>query len=252
MHCCTVAEAVMDKQTTLRVFSYNIRHAEGVDTRIDLERIAEVISQSDPDLVALQEVDKHCERSGDRDLAAELGRSLDMRHRFGKCMDYQGGEYGMAILSRLRIADTVRHPLPDGAEPRCALEVQVRAERTPFPISFVCIHNDAADSTIGVMQVKALLNALDRRTNPIILAGDFNAESTDRSMQLLREAQWNVLEKEGEPTWPADRPRREIDFIVLRNFPEIIIDHGVIDERVASDHRPVYATISFEAVSQGA
>ena len=239
------------RRTTLRVLSYNIRHAEGMDTRIDLKRIAGVIARSDPDLVALQEVDNRCKRSGDSDLAAELGRSLGMRHKFGKCMDYQGGEYGTAILSRLCIADTVRHPLPEGAEPRCALEVQVRPDRMPFPISFVCIHNDGGDSTIGVEQVKALLNGLDGRTNPIILAGDFNAKSTDRSMRLLREAQWNVLEKEAEPTWPADRPRVEIDFIVLRNFPEITIDHGVIDERVASDHRPVYATIWFEAVSQG-
>ena len=93
----------------LTVLAYNIRHGEGMDNKIDLQRIADVISKVNPDLVALQEVDKFCKRSGQRDLARELGEMLGMQHRFGKFMDYQGGEYGMAVLSRFPIILSLIH-----------------------------------------------------------------------------------------------------------------------------------------------
>lgn len=57
-------------------------------------------------------------------------------------MDYQGGECGMAILSRLPIERTVVHKLPEGVEPRIALEVLVKSTSWPGKFSFVGIHND--------------------------------------------------------------------------------------------------------------
>ena len=101
----------------VKVLSYNIRHGAGLDGRIDLERIAEVIRRADPDLVALQEVDKCCERSGNQDTPARLGQALGMEHRFGKCMAYQGGEYGMAVLSRLPVTETIPHTLRTPCQP---------------------------------------------------------------------------------------------------------------------------------------
>ncbi len=139
-----------DRLQSIRIVSYNIRHGEGLDRRVDLKRIAKVISALKPDLVALQEVDKNCKRSGNQDIAAELGRLTGMQHRFGRFMDYQNGEYGMAILSRLPIMETIRHSLPKGAEPRCAFEVKVQVAGLPSPVSFVCIHNDWTDEVIRV------------------------------------------------------------------------------------------------------
>jgi endonuclease/exonuclease/phosphatase family metal-dependent hydrolase len=232
----------------LRVASYNIRHGEGVDRKIDLKRIAGVINALQPDLVALQEVDKTCSRSGNQDLAAELGRLTGMHHRFGKFMDFQGGEYGMAILSRLPIVKAVRHPLPAGAEPRCALEVKVRAPAITVPLSFVCIHNDWTDERIRVNQVQALLAALGGHANPIILAGDFNGERSDASMALLEQAGWRILEKnkgEQDKTFPSGDPGVEIDFVVLKRLPVAAVEHQVIHETVASDHRPILAVMTF-------
>ena len=76
----------------LRLVAYNIHHGEGMDGKLDLERIARVIAAEKPDLVALQEVDKGCKRSGSIDQAAKLAEFLKMDHRFGKFMDYQDGE----------------------------------------------------------------------------------------------------------------------------------------------------------------
>ena len=158
----------------------------------------------------------------------------------------------MAILSRLPITDTIRHPLPRGAEPRCALEVQVLAQGLPLPISFVCIHNDWTSESIRVSQIQALLKLLQKRDNPLILAGDFNGERTDESMKLLAKAPWKILDKDGTKTYPADKPEVEIDFFVIRNFPEISINQRVINEQVASDHRPVFMIMSLPKINQDA
>jgi endonuclease/exonuclease/phosphatase family metal-dependent hydrolase len=228
----------------VKVLSYNIRHGAGLDGRIDLERIAEVIRRANPDLVALQEVDQCCERSGNQDTPALLGQILGMEHRFGRSLDFQGGEYGLAVLSRLPVTDTIPHTLPSAKEPRCALEVQVQAEAFESTLSFICIHNDYVSEEIRARQIRTLLASLRDRAHPTILAGDFNCEGADGSMKLLEEEGWTVLDKKAEKTFPADEPEKEIDFIVLRGFPEISVEHGVIDEKVASDHRPIYAVIT--------
>ena len=177
----------------LRIFSYNIKHGRGMDGKVDLPRIAAVIAKSNPDLVALQEIDKNCARSGNQDIAAELGKLLKMEHRFAKFMDFDGGEYGLAVLSRLPIKKTTRHPLPLGAEPRCALEVSVQAENWPSPLSFVCIHNDWTKEEIRVRQVTALISALGDVNTPTILAGDFNGTRDDASLKLLKKEHWTIM-----------------------------------------------------------
>src|SRR5688572_255745 len=60
--------------TTVRVLTYNVHHGEGTDGKVDLPRIAAVIKAADPDLVALQEVDNKCRRSGKVDQTAELAK----------------------------------------------------------------------------------------------------------------------------------------------------------------------------------
>lgn len=232
-----------ENPVTLKVVAYNIKHGRGMDGKVDLKRIAEVLKRTEADLIALQEIDKNCTRSGKVDIAKELGTMLGMEHRFAKFMDYQGGEYGLAILSRFPIVASTRHPLPDGAEPRCALEVQVRPPNL-YAISFVCIHNDWTDDAIRVKQVRALMEAIPfspgRR---LLLAGDFNAKRSEASMRLLSDAGWNILEKKGAAnTFPSDVPKTEIDFLVLRGFEVRSAEHRVIDERIASDHRPIEAT----------
>ena len=90
---------------TLRVLAYNIHHGEGMDGRLDLERIAALIREVDPDLVTLQEVDSVTSRTNAIDQAAELGRLTGLKPVFGRFMSYQGGAYGMALLSKWEISE---------------------------------------------------------------------------------------------------------------------------------------------------
>ncbi len=244
---CTIDKQIAKEPATVRMVAYNIRHGEGMDKRIGLKRIADVIARESPDLVALQEVDKNCSRSGRTDIAAVLGGLLTMEYRFGAFMNYQGGEYGLAALSRWPIIESIRHELPSGAEPRCALELVVQPPDMQTPLSFVCIHNDWTSADFRVQQIQALLDAVKARKHPVILAGDFNGERTDASMKLLTASGWTILQKDNSAesrTWPSDKPEIEIDFFVVRGADLIAVEHRVIDERVASDHRPISAVIT--------
>ncbi|NNM29000.1 MAG: hypothetical protein HKO57_05725 [Akkermansiaceae bacterium] len=250
---CLLLTAAMaradDPAPSVRILAYNIKHGRGMDGKVDLRRAAAVIAAQNPDLVALQEVDRNCTRSGKVDIAAELGRILGMDHRFAKFMDFQGGEYGLAVLSRLPITKSVRHQLPAGAEPRCALEVRVRFAALTTPLSFLSIHHDWTDAKIRVGQVEALLAALEGHRHPVILAGDFNGERDDPSVIRLARSGWNVLRKDdpaARHTFPSDAPRKEIDFFMLRGVPAVHVTHHVVDERLASDHRPIAAVLTFE------
>ena len=228
----------------LRLVAYNIHHGEGMDGKLDLERIARVIAAEKPDLVALQEVDKGCKRSGSIDQAAKLAKLLKMDHRFGKFMDYQGGEYGMAILSRLPIEGTVVHKLPEGVEPRIALEVLVKPTRWPGKFSFVGIHNDWMNEALRVEQIKALQVGLKGRDYPVILAGDFNAKPKSDSLMKLEENGWEMLREGRKNTWSASRPTVEIDFFFSKGLPAFWFKDSVIAEKVASDHRPISVVIT--------
>src|SRR5215207_5374554 len=91
---------------TLRVMTYNIHVGVGMDKKLDLQRIAGVINQEHPDLVGLQEVDRGVRRTEGKDEIVELAAMTRMHFAFAPNLDYQGGKYGVAILSRWPIKDT--------------------------------------------------------------------------------------------------------------------------------------------------
>lgn len=233
--------------TTLRLVAYNIKHGRGMDSRVDLKRIASVLRKLKPDLVALQEIDHTCTRSGKVDQAAALGALLGMHHRFGNFMDFQGGQYGLAVLSRFPIQKSRRHQLAPGAEPRCALEVTVQPSADAPPLSFVSIHNDWTREAFRMAQVADLLAGLKQRRHPVILAGDFNAEPEAESLARLRTAGFLILPKKKDAkTFPSPSPKIEIDYFMTRGFPFVNPPLTIVhDERLASDHRPIVMELPF-------
>ena len=77
-----------------------------MDKKLDLPRIAEVIKSQHADLVGLQEVDRGVTRTGQVDEIAELARLTAMDFAFAFNLKYQGGQYGVAILSKAPILAT--------------------------------------------------------------------------------------------------------------------------------------------------
>lgn len=226
----------------LRVVSYNIRHGEGMDHKLDLARTAAVLKKLQPDFVALQEVDQVVARSGKVDQAAKLGKMLGMHHAFAKFMDYQGGEYGLAVLSKHPILETHVHKLPDGAEPRVVVEVVTQPGGKGARISVCSIHLDWTKEALRVAQIKALEQKLAVRKHPVVLVGDFNAKPGSETMEIVVQS-WSVVPKTGDRfTFSADRPRIEIDYVVTRGIAEGATCR-VVEEKVASDHRPLVSVI---------
>lgn len=240
-----VPETVTSTVATLRVVSYNIRHGRGSDDKLDLGRTASVLRSLSPDIVGLQEVDEGVERSGDVDEAAFLGEALGMHHAFGAFMEYQGGRYGMGILSRYPIQRVTPYELPEGNEPRVALMVEVDVP-VVGRVAVVNVHFDWVSSdSFRLAQASAVTGLLDTLSLPYILLGDFNDIPESRTLALFKERADEAMKPDaGRLTFSATDPRREIDFIF--SAPKGRWEARgvrVVDERVASDHRPVFAEL---------
>lgn len=230
---------------TVRVLTYNIHHGEGVDEILDLERIASIIREVDPDLVALQEVDSVAFRTGRIDQAAELARLTELPSVFGAFMPYDGGAYGMALLSRWPLMESVNLRLPDGAEPRTALSATVTSPKTGRALRFVGIHLYQTDAE-RLAQAVRLEALLDRQEMPTILAGDFNSTPSSEVMARLGES-WTIVAKGADHlTFPSYAPEREIDFVLVQPSDRFdLAEQRLMDEPVASDHRPVVVDLVF-------
>jgi endonuclease/exonuclease/phosphatase family metal-dependent hydrolase len=240
----TASPGLHAQATTLRIAAYNVKHGLGMDSVIDLERVADVLRPLDADVITLQEVDRGVERSSGVDQAARLAELLGMSAHFGAFMPYQGGEYGMAVLSRLPVVGVDNVRLPDGEEPRTALEVRVAAGVQGRVVSIVGIHLYRTPEERRA-QADSLSTYLESVEHPVVLAGDFNSRRGDVVLSALTADDWFVVDKDGErETFPSDRPQREIDFVMLRPASAFeVVEHRVIDERVASDHRPLLVVL---------
>src|SRR4029453_6534960 len=121
----SAATATTPTPHTVRVLTYNIHHGEGTDGEFDLPRLARIIESSAPDLVALQEVDQGTQRASGVNQLTEVARLTRLHGAFGKAMDFQGGGYGVGVLSRWPLRPVEVHPLPDppDREPRTSLTV---------------------------------------------------------------------------------------------------------------------------------
>ena len=228
-----------------RVVTYNIHHARGMDDSVSVDRIARVLRSLDADLVALQEVDERVTRSGGVDQAARLGELLGMHHAFGSFMDYQGGRYGLAILSRCEIADTDVIRLKEGNEPRVALAVRVRT-LDGQSLTFASVHFDwVGDDSFRFEQASEVAEYLDEVSGRYIVAGDFNDQPGSRTLALFRaRAREAAKPAAGRMTFPSTAAEREIDFIFAAPANEWAVGEvRVLAEPLASDHLPVAAEL---------
>jgi endonuclease/exonuclease/phosphatase family metal-dependent hydrolase len=238
------------KKQVLRVMSYNIHVGVGMDQKLDLERIADVINKQHPDLVALQEVDRGVRRTQGIDEIAELGKLTKLNYAFAHNIDYQGGEYGVAILSKFPI-DKIDHVMFENrreAERRGLLRIEVPfAGRT---IHFVTTHLDYQYADGRLFETEQLLRALEGKVGPIIIAGDFNDEETGDSYKLVaskfQDAWTESKTKEAGLSYPADKPAKRIDYIFFRGSDGWRVKKAWTLRSLASDHVPVIADLEIK------
>lgn len=232
----------------LRVMTYNIHVGTGTDNKSDLARIADVINREAPDLVGLQEVDRGVERTNRTDQIAEIAKLTNMEYAFAPNLDYQGGKYGVAILSKHKILDT-EHRLfrnPFGQERRGSLRVEVEINKRR--LSFVTTHLDYQSLEGRLVEVGQLLQPLRALQMPVILTGDFNDEPTGGAYQATL-IEYIDLAANAQPqplTFPADKPVKRIDYIFINRFATAKAEAARVIETNASDHLPVVVDVQID------
>ena len=233
-----ICQISSDEGKRVRILTFNIFHGETMKGDFDLDFIARVIQEADPDLVALQEVDLRTRRARNMDLVSELGLRTRLNPLFGRAMFYDGGEYGEGILSRYSFLSSRNHLLPagEGREPRTALEVQVQLPGGDT-ITFVGTHLDhtenEADRLAQATQLNALFAGGDR---PMILCGDLNAQPESATMTELF-SKWTVSDPDFSPTIPTKKPVMKIDYVLFKPAHRWkVIETRVICDTIASDH----------------
>ncbi|MEO7361736.1 MAG: endonuclease/exonuclease/phosphatase family protein, partial [Gemmatimonadaceae bacterium] len=187
MLSCMPARATSSRATAdARVLVYNIHAGKTVHGVESIAQIAAVVRASNADIVMLQEVDKGTKRSGNVDQTAELARLTGFHGAFGSALDYDGGKYGVAILSRWPILSDTLYHLPveppqtrsgGSMEPRGALRAMIKSPRGTLAV--INTHLDpSGDDRWRKQEADSIVSlvAQTRRTTGLVIAGgDFNS-----------------------------------------------------------------------------
>ena len=230
---------------SITVMSYNIHAMRGMDKVVDVDRIAKVIKDQDPDVVGLQEVDQFTERSGKIDAIKILAEKTGMYGIFMRTFDYQGGEFGNAMLSKYPIIEHKVFHLParDNYEARLMMMISCVVENgdtVHFYNTHLDHHRQDSDRPI---QVEAIKKIIENDKSKIIFTGDFNCqpgtESLNTIQSVLTRCPSDILTYSTEdPIWTIDHIFYSEDRGI--HFKEL----KVIPEKMASDHFPIVAKFS--------
>ncbi len=221
-------------QNTLKLMSYNIKNANGMDNVCNFQRIANVINNTSPDVVAIQEVDSMTNRSGQKYVLGEIAERTQMHGYFAPAIDYDGGKYGIGLLTKQVLLRLQTLPLPGREEARTL----ILAEFADY--IYCCTHMSLTeeDRMKSLELVKAFTSS---STKPLFLAGDMNAEPESGFIKKLQK-DFQILSNPKQHTFPAPDPKETIDYIATlkqnaKGFA--VISAKVINEPMASDHRPI-------------
>ncbi|MEO6525213.1 MAG: glycoside hydrolase family 3 N-terminal domain-containing protein [Gemmatimonadaceae bacterium] len=235
-----------------KVLVYNIhagKDARGVD---NLAGVAELVRSSGADVVLLQEVDNGTRRSGNVNQPAVLARGTGFHVAFGSALAFDGGQYGVAILSRWPILeDTLFHlhvdppqlRAPNSHEPRGALRAII--ESPVGKLAVINTHIDAQASDRWRRQeadsIVSLVAQSRGRVPMVIAGGDMNSTPESAVQANVRAAglrdSWTECASGDGFTYPDDKPVKRIDFLYLTGAIRCA-SAAVLETRV-SDHRPL-------------
>ena len=241
-----------DARRCLRVMTYNVHSCRGMDGKLSPARIARVIAQAAPDVVALQELDVCRTRTGGVDQAHLIAQHLEMEFEFHPTVRVEEEHYGDAILTHLPMRLVRAQPLPGAAhlEPRGALWVAVDVDGIEVQI---------INTHLGLrpwerrLQIEALLSSdwlgHPACKSPVVLCGDFNATPDSyvcrRLQGRLRDGQRALNGRAPRNTWFSLYPMLRIDHIYVD--PTIQVKDFAVPTtriaRIASDHLPLMADL---------
>lgn len=230
----------------LRIATYNVHRARGLDGRTRPDRIARVLRAVDADVIALQEVVGAGPRSGGH--AEEIGAALGMGWVMASARQLRGHHFGNAVLSRFPIVEHIEHDLSwKTCEPRRLQRVDVDAGGCTLHVYNVHLGTAILERRHQAQRLATIVS--DRHvTGPKIVLGDFNEWMKGLATTLLSEKLnsvdlRNYLKR--QRTYPGLFPFLHLDHIYYAGRVQIV---GVELPRtrlalVASDHLPLVANV---------
>lgn len=234
--CALSAYSCASEPVGLRLMTYNVRNGVGIDGVQHLDSVAGVIGRVAPDVVALQEVDSVTERMRGRYIPGELAALTGMHATFCRAIDFEGGAYGIGMLSRRRPLDVRRFPLPGREEARALLVAR-------FADYTVCVTHLSLTPEDRLASLGIIRAVTDTCRMPVLLAGDFNMEDAREVLDGLG-ATFRMLSDTTLLTFPSDVPAVRIDYVLGRGLPaSAVVDAGGTECTTASDHRPLWVSL---------
>jgi endonuclease/exonuclease/phosphatase family metal-dependent hydrolase len=234
-----------------RIVTYNVHRCVGNDRRLDVARIAEVLAELRPDIVALQELDVGRARTGGVDQAHEIAKRLDMACHFHAALTVEEERYGDAILTVYPERLIQAAPLPGYGrlpqlEPRGAIWVEVEIDGKPVQI---------INTHLGLVPREQQIQARylagpawlehPRCKGPAILLGDFNATGASvvyRTLTSKMQAARTLSKRRtANMTFPSQLPVLRIDHLFVSRGIEVREVFAPLEPmtRLASDHLPL-------------
>ncbi|MBP1917507.1 endonuclease/exonuclease/phosphatase family protein [Lederbergia galactosidilytica] len=235
----------------MKCLSYNIHHGVGLDEKLSLGRIANLIKDAEATIIGLQEVDRFFgERSQFQDQGLELAKQLDFHFTYGANINEpplsghtENRQYGNALLSKYPIVEVENISLPTlDPEPRGVIKALLDVHGVS-----VCVMNThlSLDKESQQLQIQRLIELISTAKSPVILMGDFNAEVNNEEIKTLL-TQTNLTDCfagiEQNQTFPADAPTSRIDYIFMKGLQT---KQSYVLQGEGSDHLPIVTEINF-------
>lgn len=227
--------ALFPVPSTLTILTWNIRHGQGEDGKVELSRIASLLRESQADVIALQEVDRYRLRSGFIDQARELSNMLGMEMRFAPSLTYKVGQYGNVILSRYPIMASSWTLLPGSMETRSLLTATILIGSKPVHIATTHLGLSQEDRKLQLSRISEVLTDFQ---GPLVVAGDFNMEEDAFPVKMNRINVTNVPLRANRLGTYADGKRIDYVFTNLKSagpawsVPTNVSDHFPVITRV--------------------
>ena len=228
------------EDNTLRIMSYNIRNGRGLDNVSNIQRTADVINKVRPNVVAVQEVDSVTGRSGQTDILRVLADKTLMFPVYAPAINYDGGKYGIGMLSKEKPLSYRYLALPGREEERALLIVEF--EKYIYCCTHLSLTGEDRLASLDIIRKEAA-----KANKPLFIAGDFNAHPDSEVIQEVQK-DFVILTNTKQPTFPADEPTETIDYIAAYAKDTTAftrLSAYVVNEPAASDHRPIVAEIAF-------
>lgn len=218
----------------LKIMTYNVRNSKGMDNVMDCRRAAAVIRTQAPDVVAVQELDSMTRRSGGKYILGEIADYTGMNAEYFPAIEFDGGKYGIGILSKEKPLAVKGYPLPGREEERALLVAEFEE------YVFACTHLSLTEAD-RMASLETIGKIAKGCSKPFYLAGDLNDIPGSQFIKALQE-NFIILNKLESKTFPAPDPDRTLDYIAVwkTTAPKMdVVSREVGNEPVASDHRPV-------------